>query len=260
MTDATLKCQTWNAAKAWISRKGSSDPPWLLVEAIVNLTTPCPMLDGAVCVSDDPNFSLFVHDDPLSDVEFEHRVSELVSPSVLQFSGGSELLVAMEVTKDRSGRSKREIKLRSTQLHIFQRHNLITDVSFTSDGKFLGGATYLKDESIVNANRVIFTLQFDDHYRVTEIAEEPIDPWWRALLDLGIIFFHVYVYASIVMMAMDKVGEACFLVPIFFWYLIFGKVSRGEPSNALALSGPLNPNPVDSQELSLQPGMGAEEV
>ena len=132
-----------------------------------------------------------------------------LSPSVLTFSGGSEAHVAMEVTKDRSGRSKREIKLRSSQLRFFQRLPLITA---TLDS--LGDA-YLEDVPIVNSKMVFFTLQFDDHFRVTEIAEELIDPWWRALLDLGIIFFHVYVYASIVMMAMDKVGEACFLVPIF---------------------------------------------
>ena len=127
--------------------------------------------------------------------------------------------------------------------------------------------TDLEDISILVSKRVLFSLQFDDRFRVTEIAEEPIDPWWRALLDLGIIFFHVYVYASIVMMAMDKVGEACSRFGITFRLPITrgaqvsrGGLSRGEPSNALALSGPLNPNPVDSQELSLQPGMGAEEV
>ena len=131
----TYKCQTWNAAKAWISRKGFSNAV-LEVQAIVNLTTPCPEIplhgdlslkhDGLGCLSDDPNFSLLVHDDPLSDAL---NINAL-SPSVLTFSGGSEAHVAMEVTKDRSGRSKREIKLRRfptshlPETQTDQRHNL----------------------------------------------------------------------------------------------------------------------------------------
>ena len=78
------------------------------------------------------------------------------------------------------------------------------DGTSTNTSRIFDDYKYLENFPLLQARVIDFSLQFDLKYHVTELTEEPVDPWWRALLDMGLIFFEVYVFASIVMVAIDK--------------------------------------------------------